>query len=295
MTLKDVARLATQLRILTEPDPAERHPHILYVDHALHSEQHVYMVMTQIGQRDRADALDLLTNNADLHDWSADSIVREVVRPVLSALSHLHARGFAHRNVKTENVLIEYRELANNESRVQVTNVQLTGFGFCCSAVADPDPVLADAGLVGSPGFIDPEVMVRPVHDKVKSDVWSCACMLLELIKGRRWFRHEWQELFRQWWPRNALALDDHEQFTNLLDQKIADVYSACQTTQPRAAAVFRNALLLVPNARMTAEELLNELAELELDMQNQTGTRANPQIEDTINLPMVGGVIGGA
>ena len=74
----------------------------------------MYLVLPLIGQPGRADALDLLTNNAYLQNPSDDSIGLEVVRPVLSALSHLHARGFVHRNVKTENVLVEYREPAGN-------------------------------------------------------------------------------------------------------------------------------------------------------------------------------------
>jgi len=45
LTLKAISRLSSEFRMLREPDPARRHPNILYINDVLHSRLHIYIVM----------------------------------------------------------------------------------------------------------------------------------------------------------------------------------------------------------------------------------------------------------
>lgn len=44
MSIRKMARFAEGLRILMEPDPARRHPNILYIERAIQSSSHFYLV-----------------------------------------------------------------------------------------------------------------------------------------------------------------------------------------------------------------------------------------------------------
>ena len=66
---------------------------------------YVYLVMPRFGC---GDVFGFITEFAgEVNDFD-ESVAMSVVRPVLSALSHLHTRGFAHRDVKSENILVDY-------------------------------------------------------------------------------------------------------------------------------------------------------------------------------------------
>lgn len=50
LTLKATSRLASEFRLLREPDPSRRHPNILYINDVLTSRSHLYMVMPRGGK-----------------------------------------------------------------------------------------------------------------------------------------------------------------------------------------------------------------------------------------------------
>lgn len=86
-----------------------RHPNILYVEHSFMTREHLYFVMPQFGV---SDAFELARTHA-----VGETAARRVVELVLGALAHLHERGFAHRDVKSENVLVDYRTDDRGASR----------------------------------------------------------------------------------------------------------------------------------------------------------------------------------
>ena len=51
-----MARLAEGLRVLMEPDPARRHPSILYIERAIQSSAHFYLVIHPLWRLARAVA-----------------------------------------------------------------------------------------------------------------------------------------------------------------------------------------------------------------------------------------------
>ena len=58
-------------------------------------------------------------------------------------------------------------------------------------------PVLTDAAFImsdfaGSPGFCAPELLLLSSYDARLTDVWSVACVLLELVHGSDNFNDIW-------------------------------------------------------------------------------------------------------
>ncbi len=97
---------------------------------------------------------------------------------LLDGLDHAHRRGFVHRDVKPENVLIvrtdDGQELA-----------KLVDFGLVKTLQPDASsPALTEAGTVfGTPWYMSPEQAVGGQVD-VRSDLYSLGAMMFEMLTG---------------------------------------------------------------------------------------------------------------
>ncbi len=116
--------------------------------------------------------------NGDLaqRDLRDDAQIVDVLRALLSALDYAHARGFVHRDVKSENVLFD----ADNRPL-------LTDFGI---AMSKSDSVrITTAGMaVGSSACMAPEQARGDVVDR-RADLYSVGVLAYELLAGKLPFR----------------------------------------------------------------------------------------------------------
>jgi serine/threonine-protein kinase len=102
--------------------------------------------------------------------------IRRIAAEALDALAALHAAGLVHRDVKPSNVFV-----------LSSGRVVLIDFGIACAA-ADATGALGHGPgalqLIGTPAYSSPEqILGRPIDGR--SDVYSLACTLYELIFGR--------------------------------------------------------------------------------------------------------------
>jgi eukaryotic-like serine/threonine-protein kinase len=96
-----------------------------------------------------------------------------IVRQVASALEHAHARGLIHRDIKPENILLHEGE------------AMVADFGIALAAGAGPNERLTGTGLmVGTPQYMSPEQAAGERTLDPRSDVYSLACVLYELLAG---------------------------------------------------------------------------------------------------------------
>lgn len=96
------------------------------------------------------------------------------MRQIFEAVRYIHERGIIHRDLKPHCVLLSSKENA--------APVKLGGFGV---ALQLPDSGLIQAGRIGTPAFMAPEVVQkespgfgRPV------DMWALGVMLYVLLTG---------------------------------------------------------------------------------------------------------------
>jgi len=258
MSIKSMTRMAMQLKVLMEPNPTERHANILYLERALHSTRSVLLVMPKYG---RGDVFDFVGScPPDEFTGVDEAVAMAVIKPVLSALSHLHARGIAHRDIKSENILVDYRK-DHTTGAVTVKGVKLIDFDLCC-CVGQVGPT----DIAGSLGFMSPEAMMNNLTDQTTTDVWASACVLMELVMGRNWFSETWLNIYRQFQKIEAAqvlhrraARDD---FHARLDKGAKRVCRACKTAPTEF--VLANSMHIEPTERYTAAELLRHLDQLE-------------------------------
>jgi serine/threonine protein kinase/tetratricopeptide (TPR) repeat protein len=95
-------------------------------------------------------------------------------RAVLAALDYAHRHQVVHRDIKPENVMLHEGE------------AMVTDFGIAKAVTAAAADTLTQTGAtVGTPAYMSPEQASGAIELDGRSDVYSLACVLYEMLSGR--------------------------------------------------------------------------------------------------------------
>jgi serine/threonine protein kinase/Flp pilus assembly protein TadD len=166
--LRDELTMAVGVeRFLREISTAAQlnHPHIVSLYDSGESNGQLYYVMPFI---DGESLRDRLTREGQLPIDAAIGITRQVA----GGLDYAHTRGVIHRDIKPENIL-----LYENEAFV-------ADFGLACALGAARDELTATGMVVGTPLYMSPEQATSDERVDARSDIYSLACVLYEMLAG---------------------------------------------------------------------------------------------------------------
>jgi TolB-like protein len=101
-----------------------------------------------------------------------DDVV-SITRAIANALDHAHAQGFIHRDVKPENILFTSGQAC------------LADFGIARALERASDDVKTSTSIVrGTPSYMSPEQASGEESLDGRSDVYSLACVVYEMLAG---------------------------------------------------------------------------------------------------------------
>ncbi|MBA3646056.1 MAG: serine/threonine protein kinase [Gemmatimonadaceae bacterium] len=165
---KDLAHALGPERFLREIQVTARlhHPHILPIFDSGEWDGMLYYVMPFV----RGESL------REKIDRESQLPIEECVRitcEVADALSHAHAQDIVHRDVKPENIMLSDG------------HALLADFGIARSLGVHTGERLTSSGLiVGTSAYMSPEQAAGEENIDARSDVYSLACVLYEMIAG---------------------------------------------------------------------------------------------------------------
>jgi len=119
---------------------------------------------------------------------------RAIFKEILNGLSYIHKNGFAHRDLKMENIMV------NKDFKIKISD-----FGFAISV---------ENGLLKTPlgtiNFAAPEILMKKAYDGQKSDIFALGVLLFTLVtckigfhralKSDKYYRLVLNKKYDQYW-----------------------------------------------------------------------------------------------
>ena len=209
-----------------------RHPHILPLYDSGDADGFLFYVMPLVEGESLRDRL-----NREKQLPIDDSL--RITREVADALSYAHSRGVIHRDIKPENVLLESGHAV------------VADFGIAKAISAAGGRTLTQAGMaIGTPQYMSPEQASGEGDLDGRSDLYSLACVLYEMLAGQPPFSAATAEgLVRQHLTAEARSIT---QLRPAVPPAIADVLTRALAKNPAdrfSPAAHFAAALSVPDA----------------------------------------------
>src|SRR5512132_4308307 len=168
----DLAATLGPERFLREIKLAARlnHPHILPLHDSGEAEGFLYYVMPYVEGESLRERLDR-EESLSVEDTVA------LIKGVASALDYAHRQNIVHRDIKPENLMLYEGE------------AMVMDFGIAKAVEAAGSETLTQTGMmVGTPAYVSPEQAAGETNVDGRSDQYSLACVVYEMITGERPF-----------------------------------------------------------------------------------------------------------
>jgi serine/threonine protein kinase len=196
--MNDAASMSTEIEIMKRV----RHRHVVSLIELFESPSCLWLILELV---DGGDLRSLLAN----HSHYSEAMASRHMKQILEGVHYLHSRGVVHRDIKLDNILLYGGKHGDSgHGEVKIADFGLSALIQVGTKGYDPQESgkrkrynkLHDRW--GTPMFYAPELIDGEYGPQV--DIWSCGCVLYEMLTGETAFDTEddvedWQTpLFRK-------------------------------------------------------------------------------------------------
>ena len=136
-------------------------------------------------------------------DHFSEEDSRDVMHSLLSGVAYLHANFIAHRDLKPENILI-------SRSNGDLRYLKIADFGFATKI--DPERPHSLTRIVGTPGYMSPEILTPGSGYGLEVDVWALGVICYILLSGYAPFEHDDDHSLRDMIRAGDYRFEDSEE-----------------------------------------------------------------------------------
>ncbi|MBW0505444.1 hypothetical protein O181_045159 [Austropuccinia psidii MF-1] len=139
-----------------------QHPNIVnFLDAYIVRDDELWVVMEYM---EGGSLTEVIENNTLKEDQ-----ISRICFECCNGLQHLHQRNIIHRDIKSDNILLDARG-----------NVKITDFGFCAKLTEQKSKRVT---MIGTTYWMAPEVVQQTAYGP-KVDIWSLGIMAIEMIES---------------------------------------------------------------------------------------------------------------
>ena len=216
------------------------HPNIVKLKEVKKTKKHFYLVTEFCNGGELLDALE----KYQLKNGKAfsEEIVQYLMRQIISAMYYLHSRSIMHRDIKLQNILLNYEsEEDKNNLNIMKATVKIIDFGF---AIVLKDSMTVS--VVGNPMNMDPLILkkltsngrIKKLAYDTKADVWSLGSICYQMLIGRSAF--------------------DAEDLDELIDKIEKGDYTLPKNLSKEIVSFLNGMLQYDSNIRLSTAQLIN-------------------------------------
>eukprot|EP00347_Sterkiella_histriomuscorum_P008272 403345715 len=136
------------------------------------SEKSIYLLLEYVNGGDLQNFID-----KQLDEIIPENQLRPIMVELLRGLGQLHEKNIIHRDIKPQNILIQYSSNGDVE-------VKIADFGLA-QKIQEQQLLIKQCG---TPGFIAPEILKGGLGYDTKADLFSMGSLLFQLSTGKQLF-----------------------------------------------------------------------------------------------------------
>jgi serine/threonine protein kinase len=208
-----------------------KYENVLTLKDAIVDDKYLYIVMPYCKG---GELFDLATQN---EGGFSESMVKGLMRQILTGLKNLHDAGVCHRDMSLENVLLD-----------EDGTCRIIDFGLCLRVPQHKEcnfsPLIKAQGMCGKWFYMAPEVFEDKDFNPYAIDVWSCGMMMFMLLTSSPAYDQ----------PRMS-----DEGFRCIASGNLSAMIQAWGfNISPGAINLLNGMLCVDPEYRMTLDEIIN-------------------------------------
>ena len=170
-----------------------KHENIIRLHNIFKTKEHLYLVMDYMNGGNLSKYLE---NYKKIYNKPfPQEMIQFFVRQIVEGLVYLHSKGIIHRDLKLDNILLNFKGINNKENMIyNHGRIKIIDFGLSTQIKKDKN-ILASS-LVGTPIIMDPVIMLgkdnnfeKPKMYDEKCDIWSLGAITYEMLTGINLFK----------------------------------------------------------------------------------------------------------